>query len=360
MSEEEPDSQELSPEEQTSTTDYAVLLRQAQAESLVDPSAAQTERTTARRPLYFAGGVGYDNERNEGVAAQLNELGYETVAALPNPEITSEDKGFKVTIGDETLDISRREAYRVAHQPEVTDSISNLQSRRADELIAMLEHEGHDKVDAVFQSADALYGLLAMSRRPDLFENVVFAYPAGLVRQPSIIQSAPGVVAAELMVRGKPRHRLASWRDNFEGRGHRPEGTGGFTTVSSVGLSQHNNLLHQVRQGENAPKIAVVVGTDDVMISPEGFFNGAISSGDVDLVRVTNTTHGINGRSEVLKEDVLGSLERLRAIDTAGFDPRPIVDRMEFSGKVSKKRKTRILDAAIRLDERSKPAINGE
>ena len=306
-------------------------------------------------PIYFAGGLGYNNARNQGVLHQIEGLGHDVVPALNDPNVGSVDTGFRMVVNGIGREVSRREAWRLAPKSEV--STSNFQQDRATELLNTLERDGKQPVDAIFQSADALNGLLAAYQQPDRFNNIVLAYPAGLVRQPNIRRAAPKVVPAEAMVRLKPKHLINKKIHGFEaGRREKSKNVGGFTIASTVGLSQQSKLLHEMRQKENAPGVAIVAGADDIMLSPKKVFESLESPDDVDLVLVADTTHGLNNRRDVLESivDLLPKVEEIKqARQAEGQNPTPLTDRVLFFGRFSAEKRQQILQQAALVDART-------
>ena len=317
---------------------------------------APTPQVSNQFPIYFAGGLGYDAARNQGVTDYIAGLGHDVAPVLADPDVGAIDTGFRMVINGVDREVTQRAAYGIAYKPNVGVSIANFQQQRADELLRTFETESVPKVDAIFQSADALNGLLAAKQEPDRFNSIVLAYPAGIVRQPDIRRAAPKVLPLEALVRLKPEHRAAKRAHDFEGKRTKARRIGGFTVASSVGLSQQSRLLHEMRQGEDAPGVALVVGSDDIMLSPQKVFAGLESSDDVDLVLVTKTPHGISGRDDIMQSIVdlfpkLEEVKQARQID--GLTRVPLAERVLFSGDFKASHKDRILQQAVAVDARS-------
>lgn len=305
-------------------------------------------------PVYFAGGTGYDQQRNEGVNHQIgNMLGRATVRALADP--IHFDPDFRMVVAGGERQVTRKHAYGLAHTADVSLSISNFQAQRADELLGHLEQDDLSKVDAIFQSADALNGLIAANADPTRFNNIILAYPAGLVRPHDIKKVAPKVVMQEGLVRLKRKHRDAKKAESFED-GRRGKSKGTSTIVSSVGLSKQNQLLHELRAKEGAPGVAMVVGTDDIMLAPERVIASLQSPDDIDVVLVVDTPHGINGRKDILAE-VTSLFTEIDAI-RANNDRLSLTDRIRFAADVADERKQTILAAARVIDAKSSDLMN--
>lgn len=307
-------------------------------------------------PIYFAGGIGYNYDRNEGVLTEIQSRGYNTLPALPNPDSSQLDTGYTLISGGQTMHTTAAEARLSAHTPEVELSISHYQLQRANALIAMLETNGI-QTDGIFQSADTLMGLLAAHARPDLFHNIILAYPV-LGEAPNMNDrgSVARTIAREAFVRLKPTHIAGKRIHRFTGHNPRPRGSsGGTTAVYSVGYSKQSPLLHELRQQEGAPGVGLLLGLDDVMLSPERIF-ASLQTGDVDAITIVNTPHGMNGRKDILDAtlSLLSTTEQTSKKRLASQDQAPpLADRVQFAGNVSQLNKDRILRLATAVDARS-------
>jgi hypothetical protein len=312
-------------------------------------------------PIYFAGGFGYDQDRNGRVSEYLAGLGREIVPVLPNPDVRNADTGFSVVMNGIATQLPRRQAIRTVSKPSVERSAANFQLARSEELLTSLEQGGYEKVDAIFQSADALNGLIAVHTQPEKFNNVVLAYPAGIIKQPNPLKASGGVVKS--VVRGRQvRHKAAAVVDNFEALSTsvqekgKPKTAGGFVTAASVALSYHGPLLSEVRCEKDAPGISLVLGLDDWMIRPERVLESLNSSNDVDYILITDTPHGVNGRTDVMDEimNLFPMMEQAKEARKAGSPVEPLADRLIFSESVSPEKREELRGLAAGVDARTK------
>jgi len=325
----------------------------------------QREAFANRRPLYFSGGFMHDTLRNEEVMQHLKSLGYDTISALPNVDLPNADTNFVVTVkgGTRPVTVSRKDISYLAHKPYIETSVSAFQKSRAGELIRSLE-TGKGAVNAIFQSADALNGLLAAYERPDLFNSVILAYPAGLAKQPSVLRSAPRVIRGAMATK---LHKLRTPADeSFENRASseintiRRRDSGGFTTATSVAMSSQSILLHELRGKDNAPHVALVLGVRDHMMPPERIIASLKSSQDVDRILIVDTPHGINGDRKTMNEvlELFPAIEQDQRPGDRQGGVAPLVDRIDFSPSVPPKRRAQILQLAAQLDAKSHDTAN--
>ncbi len=309
-------------------------------------------------PIYFAGGFGYGEQRNARVMHYMQTLGYETSYALADKDMSLADPRFTVAVGGLSTVISRLSAMRLAASAEQFDTLtSNYQHDKAQDLTSMIEANHPGGVRAIFQSADALNGVTAMYERPDLIDNAILAYPAGIVRQPAPIKAAKGVfksgVSAKRQVKTAPA-------DNFE---HRDNGSrlkrervaSHFTIAASVALSDQSALLSGIRRRDNAPGVSLVLGTKDWMFSPERIIDSLRSPNDVDYVMVTDKPHGVNGRKQEVKEwlnlmKLTAEAKRARQAGTIAV--KPLVDRLIFSGDIPQQKREELAALAAQVDAR--------
>src|SRR5580700_11051165 len=86
-------------------------------------------------PIYFAGGLGYDATRNNGVLEYLRTLGHETIPPLPDQGPGTIDLRFTVAAGGISSVVSLVRAMRLAGKEGHESITSNYQQTRAEELI---------------------------------------------------------------------------------------------------------------------------------------------------------------------------------------------------------------------------------
>jgi hypothetical protein len=315
----------------------------------IETADPQKRQSDIEHPVYFAGGFGYGAARNARALAHIAELGYATTPVLPDPDIQKADTTFQVVSAGAAARLSMRQAMRVAHKQEVELSVSNYQDGRADELITMLEKGGYNGVNAIFQSADALNGLLALHKRPDMFGNVILAYPAGLVRQPRPARASLGVLRS--VASGMLRKYVVPVDNSFEkltGRfTSRPKTAGGFVTAASVALSSQSALLSAARQRPDAPGVSLVLGLGDWMIRPKRVLDGLNAAHDIDYILVTNTPHGIKGRKDVMQK----ALGLFSLMERSGLHDGtlPLADRMVFMQDVPASKQDELREIAAKV-----------
>lgn len=301
-------------------------------------------------PIYFAGGFGYDQQRNAKVLGHIAELGYDTVPALPDPDPKNIDPNFSILANGQVRYITRRSAFGLASAPQVEQSVSSYQRARAYELIKSFEARGGN-INAIFQSADALNGLIALHERPDLINNAVFAYPAGIINQPHPFKAAKGVIKS-VGVGKQSRHQQYENFEHPEGdKPRRPKTAGGMVTAASVALSYQAPLLSEVREQPDAPGVSMVFGTGDWMIRGEQVFKH-IKPTDVDYILVADTPHGLNGRKDIMDKmlELFPMMEQAKQDRQSGIEPPPLVDRLIFTDTVSAADRAKFMQAAQGVD----------
>jgi hypothetical protein len=301
-------------------------------------------------PIYFAGGLGYGEARNSLVLEYIQTLGHETIPALPDQEAL--DCRFTVTVNGLNRVISRERAMLVASRGSAESISANYQQTRANELITMLEQQGHSGIRAIFQSADALNGLEVMRRRPGLIDHAVFAYPAGVYTQPWFWKAEIGLLRT-----GWERWRLPAppAAENFEKHGpkiKRARIAGNLTVAASVALSHQSSPLSEIRSREDAPGISWVFGLRDHMIVAERAIESLESPTDVDYILVTDKPHGVNEVDEWLKLFPLMA-EAKAAHDAGQPTTEPLTSRMVFFGDIPQQKRDELLALAARIDAKA-------
>jgi len=304
--------------------------------------------------IIFAGGHGYPASRNQ-IAGQYiaDKLSIESVRPLPDIITRGADSSYTIATRGIFKTVKRSEAIREASHPSTELSFSNFQKARAHEMISSIEAQGFNSVDAIFQSADALNGLLAVHERSDLFRNVVLAYPAGIIKQPSPLKATGSVFKS--IFRGRRVKHQRTTEELFEippsKRSLRApsmqKGSGGFVTAAAAALSYQAPLLHELRQQSNAPNVSLVVGIDDWMIRPARIIESLAHPDDIDFMLVTDTPHGIKGRKDVIDEIVsLFPLMEQRQHDGTAQSMTSFADRIIFSQGISDEARADIITAA--------------
>lgn len=322
----------------------------------VQPRRVESEGSMSDHPIYFGGGFGYGEQRNNGVLSFLQSQGYSTLPSLPDVPRGERDKRFTVTTDKGSVVLSRMRTLLQAGKMQPDQVISHYQVDRAQELIRLLDEGRQGKgVWALFQSADAINGLQAMHERPDLVDSAVLAYPAGIISQPNVLKAAADVIHSGWKGRqwtAKAEH------DNFEttngSKVRRELGASNFTVAASVALSDQTHLLSEIRSRPNPPGIWLVLGTEDWMIRAERVIESLRSPNDVDGILITDKPHGIKGRGDELTEwlKLFPLMEQAKKNRQAGIvETRSLShpDRLRFFGDISEDKKNvfRNLAAAV-------------
>lgn len=315
---------------------------------------------TSQRPKYWAGGFTYDQRLNGEGMDYLTKLGYDVVPALSDPDIKKADKAYTLHRFDTPAQVSTKKIANVASKPQVLLNISNYQLARAKELIKNLDNHGKAPVDAIFQSADALNGLLAMHERPDLFHNVVLAFPAGIVKQQHPAKSSINLFRT-IYVNSLKKHKVPK-ESSFEPirDSLRLPKAGGRVTVKSAAFSYQRPLLTNLRRRKYAPGVSIVVGTKDYIYRPDRIIESLGSANDVDFVLVTNSPHGIRGHQEIMNAilALFPKMEQLKA--QHGDAMKPLAERLVFMDDVPQTTRNKLIRAAAKVDARARRASEPE
>lgn len=327
-------------------------------------TAINTPETPPDTEIIAYGGFGYDEERHQNLVNHIRVLGHTALDPLPDPDIDKAPKDYRVRTEDGyERRVPRQRVYLQAARPETTLITALQQEERAEELISHLETESSGAVNGIFQSADAQNGLLAAHRRPDLFKNIILAFPAGLIKKRSPTEYT------RRMVRGAREHRgdkrIILPEDDFELpirknslRERKAEQkfrkSGGFVVAASVALTYQNHLLHEMRQNENAPSVSLLLGLKDAMMKPERIIESLDSADDIDYVLITNTQHGLNGDTKLLNKalDLFPKMDETNAKRHPGEALGPLSERVLFTEDVADEDKDRILKLIRKLETR--------
>lgn len=320
-----------------------------------------TPQSIPETPFIVAGGFGYDERRNGVASDYIQSLGHTALPPLQDPNLDRIPKAFTVkTIDGSERVVRRQQAYFLAPKPEVTLVVSQFQEQRADDLITHIEEQGSTPVNGVFQSADAQNGLIAAHKRPDLFKNIVLAFPASLIKKRKSTEYTEQMIQGAIKHRGDKHRPLPS--DDFEAstrsksirelrRERRFGKSGGFAVASSVTVSYQNDLLTELRQTENAPGVALVLGLKDSMMKPDRIIESLNSPDDVDCIFITNSKHGWNGSKKLMDHtlSLFPAMDEITAKRRAGQDIGLLSQRISFAEDVSSADRQKIIEVANRL-----------
>lgn len=326
------------------------------------PPQSDTPAQPEQPPISWLGGMGYDEAKNQHALDYFRDLGHPVVSALTDRNLDGAPKGYWIVTASSTRIVPRVVAYTQTAKPEVTLIASRQEEARADELIAHIEAEGKGPVTHFGQSADAQNAVLAAHKRPDLFKNVILLFPTGMIRKkyrteylreaghllrdrsdkvPKAVNPPDNDFEAAL--------RPTTLRKKIEAA-KRLKRSGGYAVAASGIAATNNYLLNDLRQKEDAPGFAMVLGLHDKIGRPERFLESLVSANDVDYILITNTAHGTNGRKDLINE--LLALEaklnarnaERKAAQTRGesFNPGPLSERLLFLADVPEAEQARL------------------
>jgi len=297
-------------------------------------------------PILFLGGFGYGHERNTAVGdVMMHDFDMTVMSAMPD---VPRERGMNKFYAFEGGLVQERSflgsvLHRGKRKPDAI--VSDFQLGRMEQIVAHVEHEGvQEPIDIIAQSADCLAALLYAAKHPEMVTNVVMINPAGLIEPPRFVQSVKNVAHGIVRSRKGEKHRGVE--DIFESKRQRNDTKklGGFAMAASVQLSHQPHILRTLRKHERAPGVAIVLGMQDMTVSPSGVL-AQLESEDVDRVLITNTAHGISG-SRAAIANILESLRYLRGVDCPVASP--LVDKIVWSQDVSEKDKSRLSAIAMR------------
>jgi hypothetical protein len=322
-------------------------------------SVAEVQPKTAEQPpVYFAGGLGYGAVRNQAALHYLEEAhGVETLPPLPDPNIAPNDS-YQLVMGGLGKQLTTRQAAKYAGDPKVEMLTSDFQRKRAGELLDSLEKDKNPKVDAIFQSADALNGLMAVHEKPERFNNVVLAYPAGIAQQPKLFEASRGVLktgaVSKLSDVRKRNNPLYNFEAGIQVKPKRGESVA-KVIAPSVALSYQAPLLSEVRQREDAPGVSLVLGLKDHMMPPKSVIQSLRSQDDVDYILVTNKPHAVNGDKSTMDEvmKLFPSMEQIKAAKLRREEVGTLSERLIFTDDVPAARKAELMAAAAKVGANS-------
>ncbi|HEC94071.1 MAG TPA: alpha/beta hydrolase [Candidatus Kaiserbacteria bacterium] len=75
-------------------------------------------------------------------------------------------------------------------KPTVKDGTPLVELRKAKEILAVIENSGVSRVDAVFYSEGGINGILAATRCPEKFRNIILVDPGGFIKEDRVLRLA--------------------------------------------------------------------------------------------------------------------------------------------------------------------------
>lgn len=288
-------------------------------------------------PMYFSGGVGVNNLPYIIDAAEHGIDGYtliwegerekdSTFLAVPKTDRAARSR------------MTRKETRVALADPTIDLILSQHQLNKAKTLLEVLEAEGITVTDAILQSTDALNGLLAAHEDPRRFNNLVLAFPGGVARLEDPKKSAPTVIDDAVSRIRHPRRvtsennlrtPLKNSREEIKDLYKRAKPHNPFVDFASVALSDQGLLLHELRQGESAPGVSLVIGLEDPIFSPEVLIASLRDPNDVDFIMVAPVRHGIGYRRDLAGEirELIPMMDARKA-ENADTPQQPLRDRL--------------------------------
>jgi hypothetical protein len=253
--------------------------------------------------------------------------------------------------------ISAREVARLG---ELGMIVPQQQIRAASSLLAVIaerasEDPSNQRIDAVLQSQSAGHGIIAAYAAPEKFGNIVLAYPGGLSgKRKGFI---PGRLVRDMFARRKHRPlpendfrdpsrpgQLKSLRMQFKMPGFRED-------AKALRHMHLPEMLHSLRQKQNAPGVTLVIGLNDGVFKLKDYFRNLVSAADVDRIVIIPGGHAIGGRKDVLAK----ILEQLTIADRAKPHEahKPLRERIVFPSDISPRIARKIVKFADAVDRRS-------
>ncbi|MBA3724424.1 MAG: hypothetical protein H0W89_06095 [Candidatus Levybacteria bacterium] len=328
------------------------------AEQFTAPAAHAERESISAPPIYFGGGFGYGESRNNGVLDYIKTLGHDTIPSLPDPDRRERNNNFMLRGEKGSVVLSRMQTLRLAGTMNPDTVTSHYQHERAQELILTLESGGYTGIDAIFQSGDAINGLEVLYERPDLVGNAILAYPAGIIKQPRFLKASAGVFRSAWKAR--PPDDISA-ENNFEvgddGKKVKREfGASNFTVAASVALTDQSHMLSEIRSRPNPHGIWLVLGLQDWMVRAEDVIESLQSPNDVDGILITDKPHGISGRKDEIHEwlKLFPLMKEAKAAREAGMaTATPLASRVRFFGDISQEKQDELLTLVSKVGAKS-------
>lgn len=333
-----------------------------------------TQAVPLHTPISFLGGMGHDRELNQFVAGYFQQsLGRVTLTALAEPDTKSTPSGYRVISETGTRIMPRPFAYLETAKPDTLAITALQQEARAAELIESIKSQAAEPVTHIGQSADAQNAVIAARERPDLFKNLILLFPSGMVKKQRRTEYSRQIASS---MRGEKTPKdivlpendfLASTRPSSlreRVKSKRYKKSGGYALAATAIAADSRHLLHEMRQQEGAPGVALVLGLKDKMMRPDRIIESLISADDVDYILITNTGHGMNGRrdlaAELLRVEAMNDRrnEQRKAVRARGetFDPGSLSDRLVFMSDVPREQQEKLKIIAANVPQISEIA----
>lgn len=312
----------------------------------------------AERPFVFMGGVGYDEAKNRLLAEKIVSLtGHREILAVSDTPISGPEYGTAVFVDSDgnERELPGKVALKHLKDDDSTMRYTRLQETRAEHLIASIENAGSGPVDAVFQSADASVGMLAMSRRPELFKNVVLLDPSSIIKLPPRLKYlAEELRSCNIWTLIKHRKDSGEVRVQPSKAEQQPMGLkeritkhvqmakkfreyrkSGISIASYV--SYQASMLHDIALMDNAPSVTILTSRLDHAYDPVRLLKALVNFDDVNNFLISNSRHGLSGKQK--------KLEQLVSVFISDTDkPTTFLERLSFGEGIPETYRNKILE----------------
>ena len=297
-------------------------------------------------PLVFMGGMGYDEQRNRKIAGEIITATslYNAAISIPDEVPHGPKDGTVVYRHEDGSDRELPGNLALKHINDLPeDRFTRLHERRARELVAAIQAESTEPVDAIFQSVDVSTGILAMEQKPELFRRVVLLDPSSIIRFPSRWQYLKEEWRNGNLRRTIRHRQKITDLDRFEEPVSKLENRRRFKRSNRNGnrvasyVSSQAYMLHEVAQSEHAPEISIMASRHDHAYTPERLLRGLVSLDDIKTFFIADTRHGLGGKQAKLEQLV-------SVLTTASNKTGSFLDRLQFASGIPEGYRRKIMD----------------
>lgn len=314
------------------------------------PDSARAELNKLPRdtnPVLYMGGTLHGEKENWLASELIQSRGRRIIAPLADRITKNIPWRNEVHTDNGVKSASGPGALLEAPKKQTKAIVAAVQKARAKEVIAHAESQP-EKVTLIAQSADAQPAMIAAHEKPEFFGKLILVFPSGVDKKEEVF--AYSKRAAKHPRGEKAPKTLVDPENNFEDpkpsslrelgklARRRFEGSGGWRALMSTISGYQGGLLHEMRQKEDAPAVAMVLGVNDLVAPPEQVLKSLKSADDVDFLLIVNSTHGIKGRKDLMDEilelaDVMEAQSQAQEAAKARgeeFNPGSLADRLIF------------------------------
>lgn len=316
------------------------------------PDSAEMELNDAPRdtnPVLYMGGTLHGEKENWLASELIRSKGRRIIAPLADRITKNIPWRNEIHTDNGAKSVPGPGALLEASKKQTKAIVSAVQKVGAKELIAHLESQPEpERVTVITQSADAQLTMIAAYERSELFGKLILVFPSGVDKKEETL--AYSKRAAEYIRGEKASKTLVDPENNFaepKPNSRRKLGKLAWSRLKSSGSwkplvatisGYQGGLLSEMRQKEDAPSVAMVLGTNDLVAPPDRVLKSLKSADDVDFLLIVNSTHGIKGRKDLMDKilelaDVMEAQSQARETAKAHgeeFDPGSLADRLIF------------------------------